>query len=464
MATPSGPQKERRTFRRVLLRLPIQFRPDGVAGEWQPGMTKDISAVGTLFATDHSQPLGTRLVLSIPVPEEERARELTGTVVRTEYRDDAKGYLVGVTFSSLTEADRAHLSAILYSSDIVELLRKAVELDASDVHLSANHPPMARVAGRLFPVRKSLIAAADVQHMIFTLLDERQRAAYQRDLELNFSLSVEPTIRFRVNVHSQRGNVEAAFRRIQPAVRSIAELNLPAVLEELAELSEGLVLITGRSGAGKTTTAAALIDRINSTRSAVIITLENPIEYVYTYKKSLVKQREIGVDTHSIQAGLREAMRQNPDVIFVGEVTDEGTMKAMLETAESGHLVIATMAAGDCVQSISRGINFFRKDRQQDAQHQLANSLRAIIYQKLVPRSDTDGVVPVTEVLTNTQAVGNLLRTGNLSQLSSVIQVSMKQGMHSLDSSLQRFYKKGLISRETYHKHRQGLVELEALE
>jgi twitching motility protein PilT len=461
MAAWKSGDRERRTYRRVPLRLPVRYREEGTEAGWQAAITQDLSAVGLLLDASATLPLGRRLTLLLPVPEEERSVEFVGMIVRTEYRDDGKGYLLGLTFIDLTDAQRAHLSSILHGCDVGALLQQATEMEATDLHLSANHPPMIRVSGRLTSLRKAAISPQDLKYMIYTLLDERQRQAFERDLELNISLSVQPTVRFRVNVHSQRGCVEAAFRRIAPVVHSTQELNLPQVIDELADLADGLVLVTGRSGAGKTTTLAAMVDRINTVRSSVIVTLENPIEYVYAHKKSLVKQREIGVDTHSIDSGLREAMRQNPDVIVVGEVLDEATVKGILQAAESGHLVLATMAAGDSVQGIARLVNFFRKERQQDAQQQLSNCLRAIVYQRLVPRADAQGLVPATEVLVNTQAVNNLIRTGNWSQIPSVIQVSMKQGMHTLDSSLARLQRRGLISRETLERHRLSLGDLQ---
>ncbi|GIX46736.1 MAG: hypothetical protein KatS3mg131_0947 [Candidatus Tectimicrobiota bacterium] len=227
--------------------------------------------------------------------------------------------------------------------------------------------------------------------MIYTLLEERHRQVFERDLELDFSISVEPTLRYRVNVHMQRGNVEAAFRRIEPAVRSIAELNLPAIVKRFAEFPEGLVLVTGPTGAGKTTTVAAMVEHINTTRSAVVITLENPIEYLFTYKRSVIKQREIGTDTHSYPVALREAMRQDPDVIVIGEVRDQETMKAALDAAETGHLVLATFAAANATQSILRTFHFFPKDRQQEIQLQLANCLRGIVSLRLLQRADQAG-------------------------------------------------------------------------
>jgi twitching motility protein PilT len=202
-----------------------------------------------------------------------------------------------------------------------------------------------------------------------------------------------------VNVHSQRGHVEAAFRRIETSVRTFAALHLPNSLRQFAELGSGLVLITGPTGAGKTTTATAMIEHINETRTAVVITMENPIEYVYSYRKSVIKQREIGVDTLSYPAALREALRQDPDVIFIGEIRDEETMKAAMDAAQTGHLVIATFAATNCTQAILRVYQFFTRTQTRDLQAELAACLKGIVSLRQLPRIDRPGMVPATEVL-----------------------------------------------------------------
>ncbi|MBI3321864.1 MAG: PilT/PilU family type 4a pilus ATPase [Candidatus Omnitrophica bacterium] len=457
-ATPEG--KERRGFRRVQLTLPVRFRAEDRSDGWFTGSTRDVSALGMLVATQVCVDVATPLSLLFTVPSEQEPRQLRALVTRVELGEAKGSYLLGVKFVDLDEAARKHIAAALQETDIMGLLRLAVETHASDVHLSTNHPPLVRVAGRLGPLRNRPIAPLDLKHMIYSLMDERQRGAFERDLELNFSLSIEPTIRYRVNVHSQRGNVEAAFRRIEPAIRSTAELHLPPIIERFSELQDGLILVTGPTGAGKTTTVSAMVDYINATRAAVVITLELPIEYVYAYKRSVIKQREVGIDTHSFPIALREAMRQDPDVIVVGEVRDEETMKTALDASETGHLVLATFPAASCTDSILRVIHFFPKDRQQETQLQLANSLRAVISQRLLPRADAVGVIPATEILVNTMAVANLIRSGTIEQIPSVIQTSLKQGMYNLDSSLERLYRSGLISLETVKQHSENLDEL----
>jgi twitching motility protein PilT len=417
-------------------------------------MTENVSASGMVFLTDELLEVSARLQLIFDtMPGDRQHRQLSGAVTRTEIDEDTGRYIIGVKFTDITESDRAYIVAALQETDIIGLLRLAAKKGASDLHLSADHPPIIRVAGQLTPLRKHAITGLDLRDMIYSILEERHQEAFERDLELNFSLPVTPILRYRVNVHMQRGNVEAAFRRIEPAARTIAALHLPEVIQRFAECHDGLILVTGATGSGKTTTVAAMVEHINATREAVVITMENPIEYVYAYNRSIIKQREVGTDTKSYAVALREAMRQDPDVIVVGEIRDDETMKAALDAAETGHLVLATFPAANCVQTILRTYHFFPRERQHEIQLQLANCLRGIISLRLLPREDGPGVLPATEVLAGTDGVVNMIRTGAVEQIPSAIQTGAKYGMHTLTSSLERLYKAGHISDETVREY-----------
>ncbi len=446
--------KNRRTSRRVRLKFPIRFRSPHDPEVMLAGMAQNISALGMMFLTPERLDVSTPLKIYLDyLPGDRRERRLNGVVTRTEIDEYTGDYLIGVTFVDLDENSRAQIGQALQQTDIMGLLRVTAKKGASDLHLSTNHPPIVRVAGHLYPLRKASLGGPDLRDMVYTLLEDRQRQVFERDLELNFSLSVTPTLRFRVNVHMQRGNVEATFRRIEPAVRSFAELHLPDATRRFAEFHDGLVLITGPTGAGKTTTMAAMVEHINASRAAMVITLENPIEYVYGYQHSIIKQREIGTDTHSYPIALREAMRQDPDVIVIGEIRDEETMKAALDAAETGHLVLATFPATNCVQSILRTYHFFPRDRQQEIQLQLANCLRGILSLRLLPRADTTGVIPATEVLTCTDAVANMIRSGSIEQIPSAIQTGARYGMHTLSHSLEKLWNAGTVSRDAVLEH-----------
>ncbi|HEY7495051.1 MAG TPA: PilT/PilU family type 4a pilus ATPase [Candidatus Tectomicrobia bacterium] len=450
-----GVAVNRRTARRIQLKFPLWFQTQKRPDELLSGMVQNMSATGVVFVTQALVEVFTSVKLFFDrLPGDRQGRHISGVVTRTELAGEPGQYLIGVQFMDVSEEDQGHIVAALQATDVMGLLRFAAKKGASDLHLSADHPPLVRIAGQLHPLRKTPLSGLDVRDMIYTLLDDRHRQVFERDLELNFSLSVTSLLRFRVNVHMQRGNVEAAFRRIAPEVRTFAELHLPVVVRRLAELRDGLVLITGPTGAGKTTTVTAMVEYINTTRAAVIITLENPIEHVHTYKRSVIKQREIGVDTRSYPAALCEAMRQDPDVIVIGEVRDHETMKAALDAAETGHLVLATLPAEDCVQSILRTYHFFPGDRQTEIQLQLAHCLRGIISLRMLPQATAPGLVPATEVLVCTDGVAHMIRSGTVAQIPSAIQTGARHGMHTFAKSMEALYKAGHITSDTMKEYR----------
>ncbi len=448
-AVSSQGAHNRRSSPRIALKFPIHYRPQDGGDDLLQGRTQDMSVSGLSFLAKSKLDVGSNIRIFLDEqPGNRNPCQVSGVVTGTEVWGE-NTFRIGAKFLNLDEEIRSRIMIALQHSDTIGLLRQAAQTGASDLHLSADHPPIARIAGELRPLREERLSGPDLRDMIFTIMDDEHRRVFDRDLELDFSLSIDSTLRYRVNVHMQRGNVEAAFRRIEPAAHTFQELNLPIVLKRFAELRTGLVLVTGPTGAGKSTTVAAIVDHINSTRAAVIVTLESPIEYVYTYKKSIIKQREIGVDTRSYPAALREAMRQDPDVIVIGEVRDQETMESALNAAETGHLVLATFPAANCVQSILRTFHFFTRDRQQEIQLQLANCLKGIISLRLLAREDKPGVIPATEILVCTDAIANMIRSGALEQIESAIQTGATHGMHSMASSLDQLRKTGRITPET---------------
>jgi twitching motility protein PilT len=438
--------KQHRTSRRIPLKFPLWFRHPANPDALREGLTHDISVSGLVFTTEECLDISTPLHLSFDnMPGDRHTRHINATVVRTELDERTGHYLIGVKFTHLDEENRAAITAALQKTDIIGLLRLTDKADASDLHLCAQHPPFIRVAGQLRPLRKQALDGLDLADMLYSLLTTQQQQLFEQQHELNFSLSVTPTLRFRINLHKQRGHVEATCRRIEPVTRSFRELHLPDIVQRFADFRDGLVLVAGPTGAGKTTTLAALVEHINATRTAVIITLEHPIEYVYTYKNSLIKQREIGTDTLSYPTALKEAMRQDPDVIVIGEIRDEETMRVTLDAAETGHLVLATLPATNCVHALLRICRFFPQERHDEVLKQLASCLRGITSINLLSRSDQPGVVPVTEVLVRTEAVGKLIRTGALEQIPSAIQTGGKHGMHSQEQALKRLQDAGYL-------------------
>ncbi|MCD6595136.1 type IV pilus twitching motility protein PilT [bacterium] len=335
--------------------------------------------------------------------------------------------------------------------DVTKLLRKMPSLEASDLHLRIGVPPIYRIHGGLKRVRTDSITQQDMENMLHQMLTSGQRERFDRELELDFALQLESGERFRVNLFHQRETFASAFRLISTVIPGFDELNLPKIIQKISDERRGLVLVTGVTGSGKSTSLAAMIDYINTSRAENIITIEDPIEYLHKSKKSIVAQREIGIDTFSFTEALRRAMRQDPDVILVGEIRDADTMQIALQAADTGHLVFSTLHTLDSLQTIYRILSFFPPHQHQEIRLVLSSVLRAIISQRLIPRSDKHGRVPAVEILIGTAAVKESIsspeKTNGVRDL--IAEGSVQYGMQTLDQSLFFFYKRGIISLET---------------
>lgn len=344
--------------------------------------------------------------------------------------------------------------------DIHDLFDLVAREKASDLLISAGAPPILRINGDLYRSRTDALAPEDTERLIFDFLSEDQKARFEKDKELDFSLAVGRKHRFRVNVYLQKGAVTAAFRPIPEKIPALEELGLPPGVVGLTSRRQGLVLVTGPTGHGKTTTLAALIDRINNERACHIITVEDPIEYVHTHKRSIVDQRELGGDTHAFKNALKYVLRQDPDVILVGEMRDLETIQAALTAAETGHLVFATLHTNDAIQTVDRIIDVFPGDQQQQIRFQLSMVLLAIVSQRLLPRADQPGRVLAAELLLNNPAIANLIRDGKTHQVYSVVETSHKDGMVTMDRSLKALYKAGRITQEDALAHMRNPKDL----
>ena len=334
--------------------------------------------------------------------------------------------------------------------DIKDLLRTAVEKSASDLHITTDSAPIVRIDGKLIPLNFPRLDKEHCKMLVYSILDDKQKAVFERDLELDLSLEVPGLNRFRVNVHMQRGSVEAAFRLVSLKIRPIQELGLPSAVSELCRKTQGLVLVTGPTGVGKTTTLAAMVDLINTERQAIIIVIEDPIEYVHVNKRSIIKQREVYADTRSFANALIHALRQDPNVIVVGEMRDIDTISTALTAAETGHLVLATLHTPDASQTIDRIIDVFPPYQQEQIKIQLSTTLQGVISQQLLPRRDRPGRIVSTEVMIATNAVRNLIREHETEQLLTHIQTGGQYGMHTMDKSLKALYQKGLIAEDVF--------------
>ena len=346
---------------------------------------------------------------------------------------------------------------------INDLLQAAVTGGASDLHLKVGSYPMMRVNGTLAAASEQRrLEKADTEAFANTLLPVELREKFERMREVDLAYSVPGLGRFRCNVFQQRGTIGLVLRVIPTRISSIDELGLPPVLKRIAQEERGLVLVTGSTGSGKSTTLAALIDHINATRSAHIMTIEDPIEYLHRDHRSLVNQREINVDTQSFSQALRSALRQDPDVILVGEMRDLDTVATALTAAETGHLILSTLHTGDAVQAIHRIIDVFPPSQQTQIKHQLAMSLSAIISQQLMIRSDGKGRVVAVEVLLANLPVRNHIRYDKLQNLTTEITLGKRQGMIALEDSLSRLVRQGMISADEARVRSRRPDELES--
>lgn len=342
------------------------------------------------------------------------------------------------------------------------LLEEVVKKDASDLHLQVGMPPMLRVDGALNPHGQAPLDEKGVEELVFTLLDDDQKQVLLRDKEFDFSFAFGDLGRFRVNAFHERGNLAAALRLIPNKIRTIEDLGLPPVVNKFTEYPRGLVLVTGPTGSGKSTTLAAMVDKINNDRASHIITVEDPIEYTHKSKRSLVVQREVHYDTFSFSAALRSALREDPDVVLIGEMRDLETIAAAITIAETGHLVLATLHTNSASQSVDRMIDVFPPHQQPQVRAQLGNMLQAIVSQRLVPALG-GGRIAAAEILVATPAVRNIIREGKSYQLEAVIQTGAEYGMQSMDRTLVNLIHTGIISYDEARNYAVDLDEVDRL-
>jgi len=334
--------------------------------------------------------------------------------------------------------------------DLFELVANE---NASDLIISAGAPPVLRVNGKLYRTRYDALTPEASKKLIYSVLTPDQKKHFEINKELDFSLAVGRKHRFRVNVYLQKGALAAAMRPIPDSIPDLDSLGLPKTALTFVDAKQGLLLVTGPTGHGKTTTQAAIIDRINNTRECHVVTVEDPIEFVHSHKKAIVDQREVGEDTHGFIDALKYVLRQNPDVIQIGEMRDLETIQAALRAAETGHLVMATLHTNDAIQSVDRVIDVFPAEQQQQIRFMLSMTLLGIISQRLLPKKGKQGRVLAAELLVNNTAVANLIREGKTHQVYSIMETNTREGMLTMDKAIKNLYMQGEISYEEAIAH-----------
>jgi twitching motility protein PilT len=351
-----------------------------------------------------------------------------------------------------------------------ELLELVVAENGTDLHITPGIPPIIRVNGELLPTDYENCSPRDTQTMMYSILTDEQIQRFESNWELDFSYAPASRVaRFRVNIYKDRGSIAAALRVIPTKIPTLEDLGLPPIVEKLTHTKRGLILVTGPTGSGKSTTLASMINHINMSRSEHILTIEDPIEYLHTHKLSVVNQRELGMDTRAFSNALRAALREDPDIILVGEMRDTETMQLAVSAAETGHLVFATLHTNSAATSVDRIVDSFPEGGKEQVRLQLSNNLQAIIAQQLVPTSENfkaqtgKGRVGIQEVMTATPAIRNLIREAKAHQVTSIIQTSAKDGMTTTDQALRDAYLKGVITQEMALSRAHNIEELKRL-
>lgn len=344
-----------------------------------------------------------------------------------------------------------------------DYLLDTVNAGASDLHITVGLPPMIRVSGGVQPLDYPPFTPTVTRELIYDILSNEQRQRLENNWELDFSYTLPRTARFRVNIYFQKGNLGAAFRTIPQEVMSFRDLGLPKAIEDMTEKPRGLILVTGPTGSGKSTTLAAMIDQINETRNEHIMSVEDPIEFLHQHKKCIVNQREVNQDTKSFAEALKHVLRQDPDVILVGEMRDLETISLAVTAAETGHLVFGTLHTQDAPQTVDRIIDVFPSHQQSQIRTQLANAMQGVITQTLIPKRDGKGRAVACEILVPTPGIRNLIREGKNHQIYSAMQTGGKFGMQTMDAALVDLLRKGTISREEAEKRSSNPEELNRL-
>ncbi|OQX80298.1 MAG: hypothetical protein B6D56_05390 [Candidatus Omnitrophica bacterium 4484_70.1] len=437
--------------RRFNFRFPIKYEKileDGTFTIPVATFTKDISSSDLSFYTSEIIRLNLNVRVYFSLSSEESV-SFVGRVVRVEEseKEDLGKYITVVEIKNISEEERNKLTKFLGYADIGRILEKIDLENVVDIHFVGGYPPIVKKFNKLVPLDMEPLSKEKVRNLLLNILDDYQYRIFKQQKEINFIFSYKDA-RFRVNLHFQQGNVEGTFRVVPSEIKTLKELRLPPVVEEFLNNKKGLILVAGRTGSGKTTTLASMVEYLNTTREGIIICIEDPIEYVHTNKKCIIKQREVGKDTLSFFNAAKNALRQNPDILVIGEILDAETMDITLTAAESGTLVLTSLHAPNSAYALDRIVSLFPAELQFHILTRLSLVLLGIITQELVPRADGRGLVLASEVLVINDALRRIIRQGDWKQISTFLQTGRAIGMRSMEESLRELYREGLIGRE----------------
>ena len=444
--------EDRRQNYRTFLNIPFSIEivdPANKTTNTKTLIIRDISESGIYFNSDEIFPLGMECKVKFLLPNNNNNINATIKIVRVETLGLDEFYF-GASFSSISEIDKAVIRQLVERTNINNLLELVIKKNASDLHLLVNQSPIIRLNGELESLTdEKPFTPEEIKQLLYSLMNKQQIRIFEKDKELDFGIQYNARSRFRVNLHQQKGFLEATFRLINTREFSYKELNIPDIVKDLTRQREGLILITGPTGSGKSTTMSAMVDLINHERKAVIVTLERPIEYVHNNIKSIIKQREVGIDTNSFAAALKSTLRQDPNIIVVGELDDMETIATAFIAAEAGYLVIASFHAPNAIQAIDRLANIFPTEHRKKILNQISICLNAVIVQLLIPRTNKKGRVLACEVLIVNDAVKRNIRKDELVQISSILQTSKAFKMQSMTESIKKVYEDGIIDGTT---------------
>jgi len=446
MVNTAGTQ--RRKMGRVLHKIPITceiINPIDNSCRIKNLISNDINTEGILFRSDEIFPLNSQMNIKFQLPAKNNIISTLIKIIRVEVDEAGNNFYIGAVFTELNEKDKIDISQLLERVNINKILELAIKNKASDLHLTAGSPPIIRVFGELEVLNLPALGASDVTLMIYSLMGKQYIKEFELTKDADFGIQYDLGNRFRVNVHQQRGFLEATLRWINANISSLDDLKLPDIVKDFTRIKNGLVLIIGPAGSGKTTTMAAMVERINQERNAVIIILERAIEYIHSNVKSIIKQREVGVDTNSFAAAIKSCLRQDPNVIVVGELDDVETIKTVLHASEVGYMVIASCSAPNITQAIDMLANAFPAENRKQILSQMATCLKGAICQTLLPLKNEKGRILATEVLVSNEIVSTVIRNDELVKISEIIQTGAAYKMHSMAHSMRNLYQQGLI-------------------